>query len=389
MLRFTSPVLGLWQRLVGVSSPYLSYVGAGRLAFIASVGFHGLLFLTMFLPRTEVRRPEVAEVVDLVSLTPQEEARLPSIEPLLPTDFPPLDDFAPQGSLPPLNVPGIEPPPFSFSPLPPLAPLPPLPPLEDLPPLDFGFSRFPPTLLPNVPLPPPIRIPMPENPDQIAVAPDLVTPRATPETADPDQQAEAPATDDQGAIAGLSRWVAQARASSNSNNVAVDFSGRITYAYPKEACPDRLEGQSTVAVLIDPNGQLVAAGAARSTGLLTQNPQLIRSSGYEFLDDVAIATVMNQNFAATGQYKALAYTLDFQYAPQVCGTDASAANGDAPPKDAPPSPSPAAQEPTAAPSPGSQEPAPEPDREAENSNGAENGTDNGNEVMPPTAPENE
>jgi|GEM_PF-6484730 len=277
------PLQPLWQRLSG-----LPLWQPGRMAIAGSIVLHSIILAFVRLPDATPPPIDRDETVALMSIPAELEADLPSIEPLLPTELPSFDSAPP-----PLPFTGIEPPPLSFSPL---TPLPPLPPLAELPP--------PPPPLTFQPLPAPWHLPPPARPlpprttpeDEVAVAPELApTPQAP--------TSEPLATTASEAAAALSRWFNQTRLTLNTTDIAVNLSQRVTDLYPREACGDRLEGQTTVAAVIRPDGQLLAANAAPETGLLSQNPQIIRTSGSDLLDQAAIATVQQQTFAATGQFK--------------------------------------------------------------------------------------
>ncbi|BAY51444.1 hypothetical protein NIES2134_109680 [Thermostichus vulcanus NIES-2134] len=295
MLRL--PIQPIWQRLSQwpVWEP-------NRLAIASSILLHAVILSFVRVP--EPTPPELAsdQLVPLVSLSPELEADLPSIQPLLPTELPPLATTTP----PPLPFTGIEPPPLSFAPL---APLPPLSPL----------------LLPNPvpvqPLPPLWQLPPPTRPlpvvptgpnEEVAVAPELVSPT-------PASPANEPIARTAGeAAAALSRWFNQTRSTLNTTDIQVNFAQRITDFYPQEACGDRLQGETMVAVVVTPQGELLPANAAPETGLLTRNPQIIRSSGSALLDQAALEQVQKQAFEATGKYQALAITFAFEYRPERC-----------------------------------------------------------------------
>lgn len=301
MLRL--PIQPIWQRV----SQWPVWEPT-RLAIASSILLHAVILSFVRVP--EPRPPELAsdQLVPLVNLSPELEADLPSIEPLLPTELPPLATTTP----PPLPFTGIEPPPLSFAPL---TPLPPLPPLPELPPL--------PNPIPLQPLPSPWQLPPPARPlpviptspnEDVAVAPELVSPTPTPKPT----PEEPVATTESEAAAALSRWFSQTRLTLNTTNLQVNLAQRITDFYPQEACGDRLQGETTVAVVVTPQGELLPANAAPETGLLTRNPQIIRSSGSAILDQAALERVRQQSFEATGQYQALALTFAFEYRPEVC-----------------------------------------------------------------------
>lgn len=328
------PLQSLWQQL-----SESSLWQPPRLAIAGSILLHGIILAWVRVPDPTTPPIDNNEIVELVNIPAELEANLPSLEPLLPPTGLPKLDTAPQ----PLPFTGIEPPPLSFNPL---TPLPPLPPSVDQP--------APPKPLTFQPLPPPLQLPPPSTAtpkDDVATAPELV-PSPTPNTSAP----EPLATTAGEAAAALARWFNKARVTLNSTNIAIDLSRRVTDLYPPEACRDKLQGQVTVAAVVTPNGELLAANAAPETGLLTQNPQIIRTSGSALLDKAAITAVKKQTFPATGQYQALGITFDFQYRPEICTGTSPTPRPSPSPQPAPPSqPSPQPQ-PTVPPPPKANEP---------------------------------
>lgn len=338
------PLQPLWQQLAGwpIWQPT-------RLAIAGSVVLHGIILALVRVPDTTPAPIDINETVELMSIPAELEADLPSIEPLLPTELPAIESVPP-----PLPFTGIEPPPLTFSPLPPLPPLPPLADLPPPPPLTFQ------------PLPSPWQLPPPARPrpdtgtpeQDVATAPELAPPSPAPPPQEP------LATTDGEAAAALSRWFNQTRLTLNTTNIGINLSQRVTDLYPPDACGDRLQGQATVAAVITPDGQLLPANAAPETGLLTQNPQIIRTSGSTLLDQAAIAAVKQQTFSATGQYQALAITFDFQYRPEVCTATRPTPTPQAPPpaREATPipqsSPTPPVSTPQSSPTPEPPPPAP-------------------------------
>ncbi|WP_297758101.1 energy transducer TonB [Thermosynechococcus sp.] len=189
-------------------------------------------------------------------------------------------------------------------------------------------------------LPPPTR-PLPVIPtspnEDVAVAPELVSPTPTSPPNEPIARTTA------AAAAALSRWFNETRSTLNTTDIQVNFAQRIADFYPQEACGDRLQGETTVAVVVTPQGELLPANAAPETGLLTRNPQIIRSSGSALLDQAALEQVRKQAFEATGKYQALAITFAFEYRPEVCPPAAS------PPRQQSPAPAPSTPPPAAFP----------------------------------------
>lgn len=324
-----------WERVYGLLPKFLQ--NPQRLGLVASVGLHGLIFLTILLPSAPPRLQQGPETVDLVTLAPEQEALLPSLTPLVPDELPDLSEL----------IAGLEqeitPPPFRFDDLPPLPPLTPLPNFSYLPPPVVFPPTSPSLQLPPRPSPLPLPTTLPATPNlpgNIAVAPDLVEPSPIPEESDnPENTVTAP-TGDQQALSGLSRWITQARSSLSGGTVSLDFTGRVEPVYPSEACSGQLQGRAAVAVLVTPEGRL--ASTSNESGF-SQNPQLIRSSGFPVLDQVAVRTVAGLTFPGSEQYQALLYTLDFVYDPAVCGEPAPTPSPTPTPTPSPtvsPSPSP-------------------------------------------------
>lgn len=361
MLRFSLPSYD-WGRLVQFLPGPLQ--DPNRLGLIGSLVFHSLLFLTVLIPTPPERSPEIAETVDLVTLSPEQTALLPSLTPLVPDELPSLSQtIAGLGE-------ELALPPFNFEALPPLPPLPslaPFPSFSQLPPP--LYSPFPPLVTPPqprpiAPLPPPIRT-LPDGPSDVAVAPDLVepTPNETP-------NAVTSPTDDQQALSGLSRWIAQARSSINGAVIGLNFTAKLEPPYPAGACAEQLQGRVGVAVLITPEGRLASTSEASG---FSQNPQLIRSSGHAILDQVAVRTVAAQSFPSDGQFQALLYTLDFVYSQAVCGQ---------PPRPTAPAASPTPIVSPTPTTPAPESPSPEPSPSPENEQSTPSPTP---DATPPTA----
>ncbi|NER35302.1 MAG: hypothetical protein F6J93_15070 [Oscillatoria sp. SIO1A7] len=78
--------------------------------------------------------------------------------------------------------------------------------------------------------------------------------------------------------------------------------------YPPEACDVDLKGNQTVAVavLIDPKGEIA------------YGPEEIQSSGYSLLNRLALESIKDSQFEATGEYKAYSYRIKFNPNSKTC-----------------------------------------------------------------------
>lgn len=334
-----------------------------HLAILASVSFHGLFFAVLAL-QPQQSSPRDSQIVDLITLSPEEQKQLPALTPPLlptfPTDsstaalpfaFPSTDLFLPP---PPLEG-------FDLGSLPPslLVPSLPLPPPVDLPPPpQFSFRSPPGSNVPLPPIPPPNLSAVPPSPTPSERLPGLTptpttptptipTPESTPAGAAPlsDPVAIAPGEDERQATSGLISWLTQVRETADPNNLALNPRASTDVVYPQAACKDKLTGKVAVAVLVNPDGQLVpAVGKETPTSRLGANPQLLLTSQQEILDQAAIAAVKELKFEPTGKYQALMYAFEYKYSEAACAANPSPA---APVS----SPAPTSASPTASPAP--------------------------------------
>ncbi len=121
------------------------------IALMVSVGFHGLLWITLPTRMGEPRAP--IDTVDLVELTPEQLQRLPNLNSSPPLNLPPLNPQAWQ--LPPAPPSSIDSPSTLSLPSPRIALELPPPPILQLPPLPSPLSYREPPPLPSLPPPPP------------------------------------------------------------------------------------------------------------------------------------------------------------------------------------------------------------------------------------------
>ncbi len=81
----------------------------------------------------------------------------------------------------------------------------------------------------------------------------------------------------------------------------------FTPSYPKEACVQKLEGQTVVGTLLNPNGSVAGS------------PVLIRSSGYPLFDQKALEAIQNRRFSnETGQKQPYLVDVTFKYNEETC-----------------------------------------------------------------------
>lgn len=81
----------------------------------------------------------------------------------------------------------------------------------------------------------------------------------------------------------------------------------FTPSYPKEACVQKLEGQTLVGALLNPNGSVA------------ESPVLIRSSGYPLFDQKALEAVQSRRFSnETGQKQPYLVDVTFKYNEETC-----------------------------------------------------------------------
>ncbi|MBW4553742.1 MAG: energy transducer TonB [Aphanocapsa sp. GSE-SYN-MK-11-07L] len=321
-----------------------------RLAIVVSVGFHALVFGALALaPKSPI--PDDQKLVNLVTLSPEEQGRLPSFaNPTAPTPgnskaiAPPSSALAPPAvsnfdfsALPPLQMPDIPlPPPPVYVPPPEVY----LPPARDYvvtqPRRDFS----PPPLPETPPQPDVMESPVPPLP------PEVLQPSPSP-TAIPDVSPGR-----QVYFGEISQWFVQARATINSENIRPTLNAQAPpYPYPPAACQDKLQGRASVIALVSPEGKLVQppkpeqGSEAAPVNTLKENPQIILSTKHELLDQAAIAAVEEIKFEPSKNYQALMYTFNYEYSDAVC------AQAPQPSPSPQTSPSPGASSPEASPSP--------------------------------------
>lgn len=315
--------------------------GSNRLSLLASVGFHGLLFGVLALLPANSKGINTGRVVNLINLSPAERSRLPAftkgaeIDPSVPPPAlnVPLFDLPSLAELPdfslsspsfnseasgelvtptlpspsttavpelvpqqapllsfPIKIPPLKGPlavnPENYTPLPPQ--------------LNIG-SRPLPTLQPGFPLPPP------DEPRAAASPPPLpeVSPRPEPTTSASPRPTRPGRTQ---ATGRLGMWLVTARQAYDSD--LVPQRQEAVYQYPEAACKDRLQGNAIVAALVDPGGRLVDSAI--------ENPIFLSTTGKPVLDEAAMSSIRNYDFASSGKYQALVLGFNFRYSPSVC-----------------------------------------------------------------------
>ncbi|MGA1133443.1 MAG: hypothetical protein ACO31I_14500 [Prochlorotrichaceae cyanobacterium] len=174
------------------------------------------------------------------------------------------------------------------------------------------------------PIPNPVDsiIEIPQGPSQVAVRPQP-TPNPT-ETLLPsavseiqalqekyrDRYAYNPAQTSVGeAQALLTSLIAEVQAATGQEDLQPEPSIQIKLAFPDPVCP-RNAGGISIAVLVDAQGYLIES-------------RLLRSSGYDALDDIALANVNQRSFAgqANGRYTLYQYLASFADLDGVCFAD--------------------------------------------------------------------
>lgn len=317
-----------------------------NLATLISLGVHGLLFLGLAaVPLVSSNRDN--GVVDVVTLTPEEQTRIAQSAPDLPPGTaalplpnmplpPDLQSYLPNGnsSFLPLPMPdGILPPPPNIE----------MPPMQDYIPAPLGPLQAPPrdTLprwntpgtLGRNPNPGPIDLP---SPPTVGTAPTF--PNPVPE-ASPPAPPVPPGTDPMTAVGSANQRLARYN-NESKGNLTYEFKVSIPYSYPKAACAQRLSGGVSVQALFDTSGKLVAN---------PDSPGFAIASQHEVFNQAALTAVTNARFAPTGKYVSRTFLFDFQYSEQVCGAATPAA---------PSSPAPASPAPSNPAPPGSDAPQP-------------------------------
>lgn len=325
---------------------------------IASLGFHGLLFIGLpLLPYAAItaREPEIQKPVEMVELTPEEQQRLP--------------DFS---TLPPIELPQITNPPqpddsdlFSFStlPKPPTNSLSPSPDsLFTPPPLPIFIPPAPPAPLPSFSIQIPTA-PAPAAPSSPAPAPEATAPQRSPlpsvepeeipdvavetgpESPQPEQSDQtetevaaspSPTARTQDQI--LQDLVAEQQAlrepyTYNPSGTSVEeasvsffdwFSqamGRVfeqgkdrlpnpqevTSEYPKLACPLKQSRNAVVGVAVDADNQIVS------------EPKILQSSGYRLFNQEALKLAETYAFEnSSGDKQVYLLRVNFEYSEDVC-----------------------------------------------------------------------
>jgi outer membrane biosynthesis protein TonB len=368
-----------------------------QLSVIASVGFHVLMFAGLTLFPATLNKQNGNESVGLITLSPQEQSRLPNLKPSTPA-APGSSSVLPppalsQGALPPLDsydFDTVPPPPSSF-----VVPLPVVPPPDR-----YGFSPEsapppdvqPPTSSPSKPAPsqpsPPDDIPLdppklnpmppyvPNLPgDQSLAAPSPeVSPGPIPEVSPTPSDPTAPTTPgiggrEQEAVNQLGRWISLASSTIDPDNIGpLDLKKTIPEFYPPQACKNKLEGQTAVAVIVTPDGKLYIPSSTAGEGTIQNNPQIIGLGGGEVLDQAAVDAVKALEFKSTGKYRLLKYDFNFKYSEAACQavtpgktpTDGKATPSGTPTKPTGPSGSPSPVGPSPAPA-GAKETGPSPE----------------------------
>ncbi len=139
-----------------------------------------------------------------------------------------------------------------------------------------------------------------------------VTPSAS-ATPEPDLTYNPTDTSPIEATARTAAWLSAAQAATGQGGLAWTIKRDIPAPYPLLACP--LGGKVILGVAVDPQGHLVDSSSF--------GPQIIQSSGYDILNQAALAAVRHYEFSATGAYQLFLVAFDF-VAPSSCSSSSPA-----------------------------------------------------------------
>ncbi|HEY9690778.1 MAG TPA: energy transducer TonB [Oculatellaceae cyanobacterium] len=342
------------------------------IAVVVSIGIHGLLALSLPTLSADSKEEEqnIRRSVEVVALTPTEQARLPQTTSLPPltTNTQPLPLTPPLTSLPvvPLlppsgnyssNIPLIRLPPISRNDtLPPVSPLRPRPLIIQIPQerrlqprrqfkIDdrpfFANREFPQpdvreTEAPRSENSEPKTEVQPDNSSQPQVIDTTPEPQSTPEptpvaqqpqpepqaSIDPSQQQitrDETGTSDEAGRNNLIAWATKTRNPQDQDlgQSFVDLLEKLrkgeapiislSPAYPKAACPNKLAGAAVMGVLVDAKGQLA------------EEPFLIKSSGYAIFNQIAQEALKVYQFQNNiGKTQPYIVDVKFEYDSKLC-----------------------------------------------------------------------
>ena len=330
-----------------------------QIAIFLSLAIH-LLLLKYGFPRfiiEEDRDITIRETVPTIELTPEEQSRLPDLNPEL--NIPELNqtplsqDLSPFAlspsipnnpnlfpDLPPVPLPSPPPslavpttPPVQI-PLPSLQSLPPIPPpLPSLPPLPSTDITLPPIGdTSSLPLPPPVPAAPVESPDKPASPPTTKAPKkpAPPEAKKPAPPAPPKPKPSPSQIAAqrqqqLNQGVRQLSSNLKKTTATTNEEARKNYVawlslikavepeeltfqgtYPRDACIRRLKGKSVYGALVNAQGEVT-------------DLELIKGAEYPIFDrqaskDISLRELVND----TEKVKPYRITVNFEYDPEIC-----------------------------------------------------------------------
>lgn len=325
------------------------------LAAIASLGVHGLLAVALPLLPSEQPKEDAQRTVGVVQLTPAEQQRLPeSSTPFGALPNSPRSSLPSQSSLPPLK------------PLPPLAPLPapdtslyniPIPPPLNLP--------LPPPIL-NIPLPdfsalPQPRKPSPQPSPKPSNSPSQAAPTATPSPGGSPSAPPSPGSSSPGAatrppltpeqIAAIRQdWgrVQQERAQverdrarfafnpANTTQDAFNSNIGVFGQAAQAASKGNLEADWEIikppitdqypkeaCPYITDGRRTSVAIIVSPDGKPSAEPTILQSSGYKALDDIALRYVGGQTFKSSSQEKYRGVVFNFIFDPKIACPDSN------------------------------------------------------------------
>ncbi|MFE4108162.1 hypothetical protein [Almyronema epifaneia] len=114
------------------------------------------------------------------------------------------------------------------------------------------------------------------------------------------------------ATANLAAWTAQLSATAATADLAPPISSQVTLAYPLKVCLHEAPQSAKVGALVAANGNLIDL------------PVLLKSTGYEGLNEKAIAAIQAQSFEQTERSQTYVYDVTIDYDAARCFQPAKA-----------------------------------------------------------------
>lgn len=114
-------------------------------------------------------------------------------------------------------------------------------------------------------------------------------------------------TQDSDWVGNFNTWRTQAQQTSGNSSLEPERKAiALTASYPPEACAIDFKGEAYVGVLVSAEGKPIG------------EPQLLRKTGYQLLDQIALEQAKNHPFAPSDQIRAQPVTVSFTRTEQVC-----------------------------------------------------------------------